>query len=125
MIIKLIGLGFRLYVDDGFNIFDCVIVHISIFEIVIEIMGIEFSSGGALSALRAVRLLRVFKLARSWVSFRILLELIMETLKDIWNFGVLMIIFMFIFALLGMEMYAHNIKYTDIDRTNVINASLT
>ena len=40
MVIKLIGLGFKEYVSDGFNIFDCVIVHISVFEIVIDIIGV-------------------------------------------------------------------------------------
>jgi len=125
MVIKLIGLGFKEYVSDGFNIFDCVIVHISVFEIVIDIIGVEFSSGGALSALRAVRLLRVFKLARSWVSFRILLEKIMETLKHIWNFSVLMLIFMFIFTLLGMELYGHKIKYNDYDASEVVTVSET
>jgi hypothetical protein len=125
MVIKLLGLGFKEYVADGFNIFDCLIVQISVFEIVIGLLGIEFSSGGALSALRAVRLLRVFKLARSWVSFRILLETIMETLKHIGTFAVLMLIFMFIFALLGMELYGHKVKYTDHDRTAVVTPSPT
>ena len=39
--------------------------------------------GGAISSLRAVRLLRVFKLARSWTSFRELLQKMIITLKDI------------------------------------------
>ena len=73
MIIKLIGLGFKEYAADGFNIFDCIIVMISIAENIITHLNIEFSSNGAISVFRAVRLLRVFKLARSWTSFRDLL----------------------------------------------------
>ena len=76
-------------------------------------------SGGAISALRAIRLLRVFKLARSWTSFRELLEKMVITLKDIRNFSVLMLIFMFIFTLLGMEMYAYKIIYVDDDLSEV------
>jgi len=72
-------------------------------------------SGGAISALRAIRLLRVFKLARSWTSFRELLQKMIITLKDIRNFSVLMGIFIFIFCLLGMEMYAYRILYVDDD----------
>ena len=121
MIIKLLGLGFKEYAADSFNLFDCVIVVISVFEFFIFILQIDFSSGGALSALRAVRLLRVFKLARSWVSFRILLEKIIITVKDIRNFTVLMLIFMFIFTLLGMELYGHKIKYINSDKDFVIN----
>jgi hypothetical protein len=65
MIIKLIGLGFKEYVKDTFNIFDAVVVALSLIELVLVGAGIG-SGGGAFSALRAVRLLRVFKLARSW-----------------------------------------------------------
>lgn len=73
MIIKLIGLGFREYANDSFNLFDCSVVMISLVENIIDWIGIEFGGGGAISALRAIRLLRVFKLARSWTSFRDLL----------------------------------------------------
>ena len=37
------------------------------------------------------------------------------TLKDIRNFAVLMFIFMFIYTLLGMEIYAHKTKFYDDD----------
>ena len=115
MFIKIIGLGFKDYANDSFNIFDCVIVVISMVEIVIDLIGIKMGGGGAISALRAIRLLRVFKLARSWTSFRILLEKMVITLKDISNFSVLMFIFMFIYILLGMEIYAYRVKYTNDD----------
>lgn len=71
MIIKLIGLGFKGYSRDRFNIFDCVIVVISTVEIFIDWSNPNGGggTGGAISAFRGVRLLRVFKLARSWKSF--------------------------------------------------------
>ena len=74
MVAKLIGLGFKAYASDSFNIFDCTVVMISVVELVLEVADIQFGNAtGAISALRAVRLLRVFKLARSWTSFRDLL----------------------------------------------------
>ena len=74
MVMKLIGLGFKSYASDSFNIFDCTVVVISIVELVLELADVQFgNAAGAISALRAVRLLRVFKLARSWTSFRDLL----------------------------------------------------
>ena len=115
MFIKIIGLGFKDYANDSFNIFDCTIVVISMVEIVIDLIGIKMGGGGAISALRAIRLLRVFKLARSWTSFRILLEKMVITLKDISNFSVLMFIFMFIYILLGMEIYAYRVQYNNDD----------
>lgn len=72
-------------------------------------------SGGALSAFRGIRLLRVFKLARSWTSFRELLHKIVLTVKEITTFSILLMICMFIFTLLGMELYGHKIKFDEND----------
>ncbi len=68
MVVKLLGLGFRAYFRDKFNTFDCVIVIISTVDIAITYSGLQTEGGGsgAISALRAFRLLRVFKLAKSW-----------------------------------------------------------
>ena len=73
MVIKLLGMGFRDYCNDSFNIFDGTVVIISIVELIINAFTDGIGGGGAISSLRAVRLLRVFKLARSWTSFRDLL----------------------------------------------------
>jgi voltage-dependent calcium channel L type alpha-1D len=94
-------------------------VVISIIDMIIGMIGANFGGGGAISALRAVRLLRVFKLARSWTSFRELLAKMIITLKDIRNFSVLMLLFMFIYTLLGMELYAYRVIYNNEDKDEV------
>jgi len=120
MIVKLLGLGYKDYASDSFNLFDCAVVMISLIENIIHWVGIDFGGGGAISALRAIRLLRVFKLARSWTSFRELLQKIIVTLKDITNISVLLLLFMFIFSLIGSEMYAYKIMYNNEDMQYVI-----
>ena len=108
MILKLIGLGFRGYTKDHFNIFDGVIVILSTIEIIISYsFPNSFVEGGALSAFRGFRLLRVFKIARSWTSFQGLLRKIGETLKDIWSFVILLLIVIFCFAMMGMEFFSY------------------
>lgn len=111
MVIKLLGMGIKDYCADSFNIFDGSVVIISIVEMIVARFIEGGLGGGAISSLRAVRLLRVFKLARSWTSFRVLLEKMSMTLKDIQFFACLMILFMFIFSLLGMELFAFRVKY--------------
>jgi len=71
MIVKLMGLGVKGYAKDRFNLFDCLIVVVSMLEILLYQANLakSVSSGGAISAFRAIRLLRVFKLARSWKGF--------------------------------------------------------
>lgn len=106
MFIKIIGVGVIEYAKDKFNLFDCVVVIVSTVENIIQYVGI-FLSGGTISALRALRLLRVFKLARSWSSFRKLLEKIIVSIKDISNFSILLFLFIFVYTLLGMELFAY------------------
>jgi hypothetical protein len=83
MIIKLLGLGIRDYCSDNFNIFDGTVVIISVIEMIVSAFVPGGMGGGAISSLRAVRLLRVFKLARSWTSFRDLLAKMIVTFADI------------------------------------------
>lgn len=69
--------------------------------------GDSINSGrGAISAFRAFRLLRIFKLAKSWTSLKLLLQTIVKSLKDISSFSVLLFLLMFIYILLGMEIFA-------------------
>ena len=78
-------------------------------------LGQEAASGGAgaLSVLRAVRLFRVFKLARQWKSMHTLLAKTLTTCYDIWPFAVLLFLFIYIFALLGMQFFANQMRFDD------------
>ena len=101
------GLGFRGYISDAFNVFDGIIVHFSIVELAIEFStpaGEDVSTTG-LSALRTFRLARSFKLAKSWDALRILLGKIMQSLVDVSNAAILLLLIVFIFSLLGMQLF--------------------
>ena len=113
MIVKFIGLSPKGYIRDKFNIFDGFIVFLSIVDVVISYSlpsGMQ-SGNGAISAFRAFRLLRVFKLAKSWKQLQELLKTIAKSLKDISTFSILMFLFMFTYILLGLELFAHEIKF--------------
>lgn len=107
MCLKMFGLGLRLYVEDNFNIFDAVIVAVSLFELFTS------ASSSGLSVLRAFRLVRVFKIIRSWVSLRKLLKTVMDSMSAIANLGVLTILFMFISALLAKQFYLNELMDDD------------
>lgn len=60
MFIKMYALGPRIYFESAFNRFDCVVITGSIFEVIwSEVKGGSFG----LSVLRALRLLRIFKVS--------------------------------------------------------------
>ena len=63
-----------------------------------------------------MRVLRIFKLARIWKNFGIILAKIVVTLKNISIFSLLLLIFMFISSLLGMELFGHKVKFNNLDR---------
>lgn len=61
MLVKMYALGPRLYFESSFNRFDCVVISGSIFEVVWS----EIKSGSfGISVLRALRLLRIFKVTK-------------------------------------------------------------
>jgi len=119
MVLKIAGLGLREYVQDKFNQFDAVIVVASIIELGIAPPSFLTVSkdltvkGGALSAMRAFRLFRLFKLARSWKSLHHLLATMAKTLADVTSFALLLFLFIYIFALCGMQFFANRFRFDD------------
>ena len=109
-IIKIVGMNYRDWKVDAFNIFDLIIVISSLVEI-----SISTSSKGIISALRAFRLLRLIKLARSNHTLRCLLDSMAHTVKAIGNFAVILCIFIYVFSLLGMEMFAGKFRFDPND----------
>ena len=78
--------------------------------------------GSVITALRAFRLLRIFKLAKTWKRFELLLETMVSTLKDIASFSVLLFLFIFIFTLLGMELFAYKVKFNrETDQVDLVD----
>lgn len=110
MIIKLGGMGFKYYSQDAFNLFDAFIVVMSMVEIIVA----AASSGGGssgISALRTFRIFRVFKLASKWESFQTLLSTMAKTVAEIGNFAVLLLLFMYIYSLVGMQFFANEMRF--------------
>jgi hypothetical protein len=93
----LIGLTWKKYIKDKFNIIDFVIIFVSIVELIFS------DSSGVLITIRTFRLIRLIKLARSNNNLKILLDSIAKTLIAIGNFLLLLTLFIYIFALLGMS----------------------
>ena len=112
MLAKMIGLGLRNYARDKFNIFDAIIVVIGLVDFVMTLtIEIDESTDGIMSALRALRLLRVVKLARHWKALQEILTTMVKSLADISNFTLLLFITLYMFALLGMEIFSFSVVF--------------
>ena len=99
--LKIIGLQWKDYKADNFNLFDLVIVICSIIE-----LALSDSSAGVISALRAFRLFRLVKLIKSNYALSCLVDSILYTVGAMGNFLVLLTIVLYVFALLGMSNFS-------------------
>nr|XP_043065871.1 sodium channel protein para isoform X42 [Drosophila bipectinata] len=98
---KLMAMSPKYYFQEGWNIFDFFIVALSLLE-----LGLEGVQG--LSVLRSFRLLRVFKLAKSWPTLNLLISIMGRTMGALGNLTFVLCIIIFIFAVMGMQLFGKN-----------------
>nr|XP_005283172.1 sodium channel protein type 4 subunit alpha [Chrysemys picta bellii] len=103
MVLKLIALDPYDYFQQGWNIFDSIIVTLSLVE-----LGLANVQG--LSVLRSFRLLRVFKLAKSWPTLSMLIKIIGNSVGALGNLTLVLAIIVFIFAVVGMQLFGKSYK---------------
>ncbi|CAL9690356.1 unnamed protein product [Knipowitschia caucasica] len=99
MVLKIIALDPYFYFQQGWNIFDGIIVTLSLLELVLGI-----------NVLRAFRLLRVFKLAKSWPTLNTLIKIIANSFGALGNLTLVLAIIVFIFAVVGMQLFGKSYK---------------
>uniref|UniRef100_A0A8D2QHJ9 Sodium channel protein n=1 Tax=Zonotrichia albicollis TaxID=44394 RepID=A0A8D2QHJ9_ZONAL len=103
MFLKIIAMDPYYYFQEGWNIFDGFIVSLSLME-----LGLANVEG--LSVLRSFRLLRVFKLAKSWPTLNMLIKIIGNSVGALGNLTLVLAIIVFIFAVVGMQLFGKSYK---------------
>ncbi|XP_061092051.1 sodium channel, voltage-gated, type I-like, alpha isoform X2 [Conger conger] len=103
MCFKIIALDPYYYFQEGWNIFDGIIVSLSLME-----LGLANVEG--LSVLRSFRLLRVFKLAKSWPTLNMLIKIIGNSVGALGNLTLVLAIIVFIFAVVGMQLFGKSYR---------------
>ncbi|XP_033624024.1 sodium channel protein type 10 subunit alpha isoform X3 [Fukomys damarensis] len=97
MVFKIIAFDPYYYFQKKWNIFDSIIVTVSLLELSVV-------RKGSLSVLRTFRLLRVFKLAKSWPTLNTLIKIIGNSVGALGNLTIILAIIVFIFALVGKQL---------------------
>ncbi|XP_050924562.1 sodium channel protein type 4 subunit alpha B isoform X2 [Lates calcarifer] len=103
MVLKLLAMDPYYYFQVGWNIFDSIIVTMSLVE-----LGLANVQG--LSVLRSFRLMRVFKLAKSWPTLNMLIKIIGNSVGALGNLTLVLAIIVFIFAVVGMQLFGKSYK---------------
>ncbi|XP_074055167.1 sodium channel protein type 10 subunit alpha-like [Macrotis lagotis] len=101
MVLKIIALHPYYYFQKRWNIFDSIIVTLSLVEL-------GLPQKASLSVLRSFRLLRVFKLAKSWPTLNNLIKIIGNSVGALGNLTFILAIIVFIFAVIGMQLFGEH-----------------
>ena len=104
-ILKLTAYGKR-YFYDYWNVFDFFIVFGSLFFIALKYgLGVSLLAA-ATQVFRALRIGRIFKLFRNLKSLQVIFSTFITTLPALMNVGGLMFLILYIFAVIGMNLFA-------------------
>ncbi|KXZ52367.1 hypothetical protein GPECTOR_9g411 [Gonium pectorale] len=112
LVIKLVGFGVVRYFRDGMNQFDFLVVVISVAEFLLDVIP-TVGGVGPLSVLRAFRLLRIFRLARTWEALNAVIVGMMRSLRASIMLVLLLVMFLFISALAGMQLFGFKFVFCD------------
>ncbi|XP_056643693.1 voltage-dependent T-type calcium channel subunit alpha-1H-like isoform X1 [Diorhabda sublineata] len=104
MLLKIISEGPFGYISNGFNVFDGIIVVLSAVELIRNCTS-DLHTDSGLSVLRTFRLLRILKLVRFMPNLRRQLFVMLRTMDNVAIFFSLLILFIFIFSILGMYLF--------------------
>lgn len=116
--LKLISLGILGYFSDKFNIFDCFIVTASLIELVVlEDSKSSFSAFRALSFFRTIRILRISRLIRGLKYANVLAEKIVDSIQNCLKITLILLIFIYIYCLLGMAIFKGKWEYGEIPQS--------
>lgn len=95
--VRMTAYGIVAYFFEPFNLFDLMVVLLSMLDL--------FTSTAGLSVLRSLRLLRVLAAMRFSPTMRRQLSIMVKTLDSVATFSVLVLIFIFMGAVLGMHLF--------------------
>lgn len=70
-------------------------------------------------------MLRVFKLAKSWKSFNSLLNTMLNAFKTIGVFSLLLLLFILMFTVLGLELFSNKVLLDSDNRPVTLSEDMT
>lgn len=111
MVLKLFSMGVKGYLHDRFNWLDGFIVIVSFFEVFL----VSTSAVTAFRALRIVRVMRLFHSAKWLYYVRVTVNCLMRSLKSVFYLVLLTMLFVFIFALVGRQLFKDKMTFSEVD----------
>lgn len=104
-VIKLLAYGKR-YWSNSWNIFDFTVVALSWIGQIIQLVLPQLRTGPILSVLRMLRVIRVLRIVKHAKALRVMFNTLLISMPAILNVTLLLGLFLFIYAVIGMQMFA-------------------
>ena len=111
MILKLFAMG-KCYFQELWNWFDCFIVIGTDFGILLKAFNLGEGLSSATSVVRGFRIMRIFRLIKASDEVTLMISTVFNILPQITNIMSLMLILIFIFAALGLNLFS-TVMYQD------------
>jgi hypothetical protein len=105
MIMKIIGLG-KIYFSQSWNIFDMSIVILTDIGLLLNLLNAGSTYSKAATVVRSFRIMRIFRLIRSSVHIKIILDTLFNILPQISNVMSLIVLMYFIYSALGINLFS-------------------
>ncbi len=112
--LKLVGMGVVKYLSDALNYVDGLVVIFSVIEMIFLDSSNNssfFRAFQALRILRTLRVVRMIRLIRVLRSMKLLIRVIGETMASFAYVGMLLLVFLFIYSLLGMQLFGGKFSF--------------
>ncbi|XP_037684693.1 sodium channel protein type 11 subunit alpha [Choloepus didactylus] len=102
MCLKIIALDPYHYFRHGWNVFDSIVALLSFADVMSSIYS---EKPQRWVSFRSIRVLRIFKLAKSWPTLNMLIKIIGNSVGALGNLTVVLAIVIFIFSVVGMQLF--------------------
>ena len=99
------------YFDEGWNVFDFLIVVSAAVGIVLDV-AFNVDIGFATTIVRSFRIARILKIVRRLKTLQKIVYTFVVAIPELANVGGLLILFIYLYSVLGVFLFAH-IKYSD------------
>ena len=119
LICKVLAFGWLSYLSNEFNVLDFAVVVLSWTETATSpphIFGGDLRVSGSAAAIRAMRLFRMFRLFKVMSrnkKLKVILEKLVMTGEDLRNFGVPLVFLVFMYSIIGMNLYANKLRFDE------------
>ena len=110
VILKIIAFTVHGYLQDKINLFDGLVVALSLAEVIfLE----DTNKIKVVKVLRTFRVLRIIRLLRSLKFMNMIIDVLSKTLASFIYIAILLVLFLFIYALLGMKLFGGQFNFPD------------